>query len=112
MFGLHNTGTVYPAAIDARNFFSDVSLKHAEILNGYNELILNGQYKNASQYLYDNVEVADQDMDYNGAYLWNRLENRIVPLEQFVLSLPETDVRPHYTSTKPTNAVVKTQWIS
>ena len=113
MCGLHNTSSVYPGAVDDRSFFSDVRLRHADILSGYHNLISNMKYQEASQYLYDNVEVADQDLDYNGAYLWNRIENKIFPLEQKCTSLEDTLIRPHYNPTKPSNGVEKkTVWIS
>lgn len=113
-FGLHNSSSIFPASIDAREFFSDLKLRHTDIRDGFNALIKNQQYQQASQYLYDNIEAANLDMDYNGAYLWNRIENKLVVIEQEYLNMPDNLVRSTYGSTAPTTNRVnrKTVWIA
>ena len=114
MSGLHSIQSYYPTQFDNRTFYSDVSLDHADILQTYNNLIKAHNYKAASQHLYDAVEVGDRNMDYNGAYLWNRLENIIIAIEEYATTeLQETNMRPNYSNEAPTGNLVEreTVWI-
>ena len=109
---MHNTSTVFPDDTDSRQFFSDVSLQHADIRNGYNELIKSQEYQRASQYLYDNVEVPNVNMDYNGSYLWNRLDNIIAALEDYAVNMDSTNARNYYSSEEPTETWDDMVWIA
>ncbi len=80
-------------------------------MRGYRNLLLEKDYVGASQYLYNNIEVANRDMDYNGAYLWNTLENRIFAIENYVVSLGGSNVRPHYSNVPPTQLLEHMSWI-
>lgn len=113
-FGLHNQESYYPAWVDDRTFFSDVSLDHADILTTYNNKIKAHNYQEAAQYLNDTVEVGNVDMDYNGAYLWNHFESMIYNIEQWATTrMQKTNIRPYYSSTAPTENLVERQtvWI-
>ena len=99
---MHNTDTVFPESIDSRFFFSDASLKEKDLLNGHHELIKSEHLKEASQYLYDNVEAGNRDVSYNGAYIWNTFDNRVIAIEEYVASHSgDTKVRPTYSDTEP-----------
>ena len=112
MYGLHRTDTVFPGGVDDRSYYSDVSIAHKETLNGYNELIKQQKYQEASQYLYDNIESQNVNLDYNGSYVWNRADNQMVALENYAVGMDETHIRPHYGSTHPTETYVnETTWI-
>ncbi len=93
---MHNTSSVFPGNTDSRQFFSDVQLQHATIHDGYNGLVKSGNYLGASQYLYRVVEQGNVNMDYNGAYLWNRFDNIIRAIEDYVISMDSTNARPIY----------------
>jgi len=108
---MHNTTSSFPGTVDTRHFFSDVQLQHADIHNGYNDRIKSANYQGASQFLYTNVEQANVDMDYSGAYLVNRYDNMIVAIENYVLSMAPTNARPVYSRTEPTNVQVQTVWV-
>lgn len=112
MSGLHNTSSVFPDSVDARAFFSDVQLRHASIHNGYNELIQSADYQGASQYLYTNVEQANVNMDYNGAYLWNRFENIVRAIEDYALAMDSTEARNVYSQEEPTETWDNQVWIA
>lgn len=108
----HTSTTAFPADIDPRSFFSDISLKHTNILNGYNTLVSNGQYQEASQYLYDQIEAPDIDVDYNGAYLWNRFDTRLLSIESYALTMDTTSARCVYSNVEPVSMQKGKVWIS
>lgn len=108
----HSSSTSFPDQIDDRNYFTDVVLQHTDILQSYQELIDAGQLKEASQYLYDNVEAPGLDMDYNGSYLWNRFETKIPSIEQYALDMEATNIRGTYSRTEPTGKAKGHVWIS
>ena len=93
---MHNTSSVFPNKIDSRQFFSDIQLQHATIHDGYNELVKSKKYLGASEYLYRVVEQGNVNMDYNGAYLWNRFDNIIRAIEVYALTMESTNARPIY----------------
>ena len=109
---MHNTASVFPGEVDSRAFFSDVQLKHATIHNGFNDLIKSAHYQEASQYLYQNVELANVNMDYNGAYLWNRFDNILRAIEDYAVAMDATDARPVYSPTEPTEKWINQVWIA
>ncbi len=99
---MHNTSSSFPGKIDTRTYFSDASLKEQDLLEAHHSLIKEGQFKEASQYLYDNIEAADRNVSYDGAYLWNTMDNRVVAIENYVVSsVSNTKVRPTYSDTEP-----------
>lgn len=108
---MHTTSTVFPSKIDPRQFFSDVQLQHAVIHDEYNELIKSTNYQGASQYLYRVVEQGNVNMDYNGAYLWNRFDKIIRAIEDYATTMDSTNARPIYSPTKPTSPQATTVWI-
>lgn len=113
MFGLHRTTTAFPGSIDARSYYSNVSIPHKNTMKSYNELILQQKYKEASQYLYNNIESKNVDLDYNGAYVWNRTDNQMVALENYAVNvMEETEVRPYYSNNRPGTKKVGMSWIS
>ena len=98
----HSSSTSFPVSIDPRMYYSDISLQHTDILDGYNNLVSSGQYQQASRYLYNNVEVPNVNVDYNGAYLWNMFDNRIEAIESYAYTMPATDSRCYYSRYEPT----------
>ena len=109
---MHNTSSVFPGEVDSRAFFSDVQLKHATIHDGYNALIKSADYQGASRYLYQNVEQANVNMDYNGAYLWNRFDNILKAVEDYAVAMDATGARPVYSSEEPTETWENQVWIA
>lgn len=109
---MHTSATSFPEDIDNRVYYTDIGLQHTDILQAYNELVNDGQYKQASQYLYDNVEVENLNVDYNGAYIWNMFENRLSAIEDYALDMEATDTRGIYGSTEPIGQPKNRVWIS
>jgi len=101
---VHPTTTVFPGDIDSRSYYSDVTLKHTNIMKEYNELVLQQRYQDASQYLYDNIETQNVNLDYNGSYVWNKADNQMAAIENYaVYVMEETNIRPHYDYGAPGN---------
>ena len=98
---MHKTSTTFPSKVDTREFFSDASLKEQDLLEAHHSLVKQGQLKEASQYLYDNVEAADRNVSYDGAYIWNMMDSRLVAIEDYVVSHPTTKVVPYYSDNEP-----------
>lgn len=113
MFGLHRTTTSFPGSVDARSYYSDVSLQHTDVMNNYNRLIKQKKYKEASQYLYDTIESQNMNLDYNGAYVWNRTDNQMVAIENYAVNvMEETNIRPHYSNGSPSTRWDQMSWIT
>ncbi len=99
---MHNTSSSFPGKIDTRTYFSDASLKEQDLLEAHHSLIKEGLLKEASQYLYDNIEAGNRDVSYNGAYIWNTFDNRVIAIEEYVASHSgNTKVRPTYSDSEP-----------
>lgn len=80
-------------------------------MRGHRNYLEQKDYVGASQYLYDSVEVANQNMDYNGAYLWNTVENRVTAIENYAISMEKTNVRPYCSNEHPTEMFEHMSWI-
>ncbi|MBD5395208.1 MAG: hypothetical protein HDR71_13295 [Lachnospiraceae bacterium] len=80
---LCNPISYYPAKIDEMTFFQDNNLEKVEILNHYNELIAQGKYSEASNYINQQEAVYGFFDDY-----LNLIENRIYALQEHTLSIP------------------------
>ena len=102
------TGTVFPGDIDDRVYFSDVSLKHADVLEEYSSRMSAGEYQSASQYLASHKN----DVDYYGADIFNIVENRLVAIETYARDvMPEVD-RGYYGSEEPSETYEHMIWVA
>lgn len=70
----------YPDSIDPLIFFQDVSLEKLEIMKVYNDLIAQGKYSEANEYI-SNQEIYGYFADY-----LNAIENRIYNLQAHLLT--------------------------
>ncbi len=73
----------YPQKIDDMVFFQDNNLESAEIINQYNELVQQGRYTEANNYINEQDKVYGFFADY-----FNLIENRIFNLQKHLLGKP------------------------
>lgn len=78
-----NPTSYYPNKIDKMIFFQDNNLEKVEIMNHYNELISQGKYTEASDYISQQENVYGFFADY-----FNLIENRIYSTQEYLLSKP------------------------
>ena len=80
---LCNPISYYPNKIDEMIFFQDINLENIEIMNHYNDLISQGKYSEASDYI-------NQQKDIYGFFadFFNLIENRIYSLQEYLLNKP------------------------
>lgn len=80
---LCNTTSYYPDGIDKMTFFQDNDLTKVDIINTYNNLIAQGKYSEANQYINQQEGVYDFFADF-----LNAIENRIYNLQAYLLQKP------------------------
>ena len=80
---LCNPTSCYPNKIDEMIFFQDNDIEKVEIMNHYNELISQGKYTEASDYISQQENVYGFFADY-----FNLIENRIYSTQEYLLSKP------------------------
>lgn len=76
-----NVVSLYPNATDEMFFFQDNNLDNIEVINSYNNLITQGKYHEASNYINQHEEV----YGFFANYL-NAIENRIYNLQEYLLT--------------------------
>ena len=80
---LCNPVSYYPDKIDEMTFFQDNNLEKAEMINHYNNLIAQGKYSEANNYINQQKDVYGFFADY-----LNLIENRIYTLQEHLLNKP------------------------
>ena len=78
-----NPISYYPNKIDEMTFFQDNNLEKVEIMNHYNELISQGKYDEASDYINQQEGIYGFFADF-----FNLIENRIYTLQEYLLQKP------------------------
>lgn len=73
----------YPSKVDEMTFFQDNDLEKMEIINHYNDLISQGKYSEASDYINQQEGVYGFFADF-----CNFIENRIYTLQEHILNKP------------------------
>lgn len=76
-----NVMSLYPNAIDERMFFQDNDIDKIELVNHYNNLISQGKYDDANNYIKQHPEVYGFFADFG-----NAIENRIYNLQEYLLT--------------------------
>lgn len=71
----------YPERIDPLIFFQDVDLEKQKIMQEYNDLISQGKYDKANEYI-SKQEICGYFADY-----FNAIENRIYNLQEHLLTI-------------------------
>ena len=81
---LCNPVSYYPAKIDEMTFFQDNNLEKIEDINHYNDLISQGKYSEASDYINRQEGIYGFFSDF-----YNLIENRIYTLQEYLLQKPQ-----------------------
>lgn len=76
---LCNTVSLYPEGIDPMLFFQDNSLDKIAIINEYNDLISQGNYEEAGNFINNQEGVYGYFADF-----FNAIENRIYSLQKYL----------------------------
>ncbi len=84
----------YPNKIDDMTFFQDNNLENIEIINHYNNLIAQGKYSEASDYISQQEGVYGFFADY-----FNLIENRLDTLQEHLLNKPKKQPFTYYNKT-------------
>lgn len=71
----------YPDSVDPLIFFQDVNLEKLDTMKAYNDLITQGKYSEANEYI-SNQEICGYFADY-----LNAIENRIYNLQEHILTI-------------------------
>ena len=102
---LYNPISNYPDSIDPMIFFQDISLTQTEVMDTYNQLILQGKYSEATDYISDQHGIYGYFADY-----FNAIENRIYHLQEYLLTVEP--YRPFVSSeAEPADLDNETIWI-
>ena len=78
---LCNPVSQYPDKIDDMVFFQDNNLEKMDIVNHYNDLISQGKYSEANDYINQQESIYGEFADY-----LNLIENRIFNLQNYLLN--------------------------
>ncbi len=106
---MRNEQSVFPSDIDPLIFYSDADLDNHHYLAEYYNLIQNGNYLQASEY----IQNIDQEVDFYGAWLLNLYENELYAIETNMDTYVSPDLKPKLTfhgSSEPTDSEFKT-WV-
>lgn len=77
---LCNTVSYYPDGIDPMIFFQDNNLEKVENINIYNNLISQGKYTEANDYIIQQKDIYGYFADF-----FNAIENRIYNTQEYLL---------------------------
>ena len=94
----------FPYAIDDRIYFQCVSIDQVPTKTAYEGFYNNGQYTDAS------LVLNNANMDFYGASVLNMLENRIIAIENYVLTLIKPDLTA-YQQNEPAGVPKNYTWI-
>ncbi len=78
-----NPVSYYPNKVDDMIFFQDNNLENVEIMNHYNELITQGKYTEAGNYIEQQENIYGFFADF-----FNLIENRIYNTQEYLLNKP------------------------
>ena len=94
----------FPLNIDDRIYFQDVNLSQLNIKKNFEHFLEEESYSEASDVL------NNTDIDFFGASVLNLLENRLVAIEEYILTI-EKPVLTAYQSTEPEDVDEGFSWI-
>ncbi len=102
---LYNINSYYPDQIDPLIFFQDIDIDHLEPMKHFQNLIQQGRYTEASEYI-------NQQKGIHGAFagLFNLIENRIYALQRHLLS--KHKINPHHFSDSEPDITEGEIWIN
>lgn len=95
----------FPNKIDSMTFFQDISLQKKDIMEHYDNLISEGKYTEANNFIRQQEGIYLFNADF-----FNMIENRIYATQSYLL----TKQAKHpftYSENKPATATLNTIWI-
>lgn len=103
---IYEVNSSFPSAVDDIAFISDVNLDTLEIYKHHRDLVNNGKYTEASNYLNQQTGITSVNADF-----FNMLENRIYQTQLYVKN--KEKVNPCSYVSQPTNvSKINPIWIS
>ena len=104
---MRNTPTVFPNGVDELQFYSDISIDQAPIMENYLRLLNSGNYTSASDYL------KNSGVFYYGAWFLNMMENRLRTIGNYLTNLEDLELVT-YSDSEPSELEVfdGMNWIS
>ncbi len=78
-----NPVSYFPNKVDEMIFFQDNNLENVEVMNHYNELIAQGKYTEANDYISQQESIYGFFADF-----FNLIENRIYTTQEYLVSKP------------------------
>lgn len=100
-----NTISQYPSKIDPMLFFQDNSLDNLNIINTYNNLVVQKKYDEANEF----INSQENNHGYFADY-FNAIENRIESLQVYLLTKAKKEVFMH-SDIEPTQVNENMIWI-
>lgn len=94
----------FPSDIDDRIYFQDINLSQLNTKTNFERFLAEQSYSEASDVL------NNANIDFFGASVLNLLENRLVAIEEYILTL-EKPVLTAYQSTEPEDVDEGFTWI-
>lgn len=101
---MRDYSTKFPANIDDRIFFQDISIDKLDIMKRYQSFIAAGAYTNASNY------INGTNVSFYGAYILNMLEERLIAIEDYIVNTMEKPDIVAYSDEEPTDVEVGYCW--
>ena len=101
---MRDATSLFPTAIDSRIYFQDINLSQLETKDDWETELELGNYTDASAVL------NDANIDFFGAWVLNLIENRLVAIEEYILTLTKPELTA-YQSTEPDDVDEGFSWI-
>lgn len=101
----HNTGSAFPLNIDPRMYYQDVQLSQMNTKTAFETALNNKQYTDASAIL------QNSDIDYYGAYLFNKSEDKLYSVQSYMEAKVKPDMM-RYQAEEPDDVENGMSWIS
>ena len=101
---MRDATSLFPTAIDSRIYFQDINLSQLETKDDWETELELGNYTDASAVL------NNANIDFFGAWVLNLIENRLVAIEEYILTLTKPELTA-YQSTEPDDVDEGFSWI-
>lgn len=103
---VYKTSSDYPDKVDDLVFISDVSISTHDIYKHHEQLIEDGKYSEAADFINHQTGITPVTADF-----FNMLENRIKTTQTYLLSKNKVNLI-NYSSTEPEDITTAPFWIS
>ena len=101
---MRNIYSQFPVSVDDRIYFQDINLSQLNTKTIWESYLDAGQYSDASN------ELNNANIDFFGASVLNLLENRLVAIENYLLTITKPDWT-YYGTVEPSGVPEGYSWI-